>query len=108
MAAELRRLGQNIEKASYAIYDNIGDFAKATGLSVADTYKLFEGRLMLVPSKLKEIANLVNKSLLELLDINGDYTFVECMGSFRDKKNEDKILDMIDDYIDLSEAISWL
>ena len=106
MAAELRRLGQNIEKASRSIYENIEDFARDINISTIDMYRLFEGRLLLLPSKLKQIAQVLNKSISELLDISGEYEFVECMGNFKDKQNEDKILDMIDNYIDLLEAIS--
>ena len=107
MAAELRRLGQNIKKASRVKYDNTEDFAKAIGMSLFDTHRLIEGRLMLNPQKLKEVAVVLDKPLLELLNVDGDYTFVECMGNFKHKDNEDKILDMIDNYIDLIEAISW-
>lgn len=106
MAADLRRLGQNIEKASQDIYTNVEDFAKAINLSLNDLYRVFEGRLLLTPSKLKEIAQVVNKPVGQLLNISGEYTFVECMGNFSDKSNEDQILDIIDDYIDLVEAIS--
>ena len=106
MAAELRRLGQNIENASRAIYENIEDFAKDINISAIDMYRLFEGRLLLLPSKLKEVARILNRPISELLDIRGEYMFVECMGSFKNKQNEDRILDMIDNYIDLLEAIS--
>lgn len=106
MAASLRRLGQNIEKASQTIYSNVEDFAKAVGLSITDLNKVFEGRLILPPLEFKRISQIINIPLNQLLNTTGDYTFVECMGNFREKENEDKILDLIDDYIDLVEAIS--
>lgn len=106
MAAELRRLGYNIEKASQRKYNTIDDFAKAVNLSLRDVHRLFEGRLVLSPFQLKAISEKVDISLKELLDVSGKYNLVECMGSFKDKRNEDKVLDLIDDYIDLMEAIS--
>lgn len=106
MAAELRRLGYNIEKASQRKYNTIEDFAKAVNLSLRDVHRLFEGRLVLSPFQLKAISEKVDISLKELLDVSGKYNLVECMGSFKDKRNEDKVLDLIDDYIDLMEAIS--
>ena len=106
MAAELRRIGNNIARASQAIFADEKEFATQVNMSVADVYRLFEGRLMLYPAKLKEVAKILNKSVSELLDVSGDYKFVECMGHFNVKQNEDKILDIIDNYIDLLEAIS--
>ena len=106
MAAELRRLGFNIENASKKNYAQVEDFASAINLSVKDVHRLFEGRLILSPFQLKVIAEKVNTPLKELLNISGKYTLVECMGSFKNKQNEDKILDLIDHYIDLVEAVS--
>lgn len=106
MAAALRRLGSNIEKASRKTFKQIEEFANAINLSEKDVYRLFEGRLILSPVQLKVISEKVNTPLKELLDVSGKYTLVECMGSFKDEKNEDKILDLIDNYIDLIEAIS--
>lgn len=106
MAAELRRLGYNIEKASQKKYNTIEDFASAIDLSLKDTHRLFEGRIVLSPFQLKAISEKVDVPLKELLDVSGRYTLVECMGSFKDKQNEDKVLDLIDNYIDLVEAIS--
>ena len=106
MAAELRRLGSNIEKASRENYKRVEDFANAINLSVRDVHRLFEGRLIVSPFQLKAISEKVNTPVRELLDISGKYTLVECMGSFKDEQNKDKILDLIDNYIDLVEAIS--
>lgn len=106
MAAELRRLGSNIEKASKKNYTQVEDFASAINLSVKDVHRLFEGRLILSSSQLKVISEKVNTPMKKLLDISSKYTFVECVGSFKDVQNEDKILDLIDSYIDLSEAVS--
>lgn len=106
MGTDLRKLGQNIEKASQSIYSNIEDFANAINISVKDMYRVFEGRLLLPPSKLIEVSRVINKPLGELLETNEEYKFIECMGNFKEQKNEEKILDIIDNYIDLVEAIS--
>lgn len=106
MAAELRRLGYNIEKASQKKYEKIEEFACAINLSVKDTRRLFEGRLLPSPLQLKVVSEKVEVPLKQLLDVTGKYALVECMGNFKDEQNEDKILDLIDDYIDLVEAIS--
>jgi hypothetical protein len=65
-----------------------------------------EGRLIASPVQLKAISEKVEVPLKELLDVSGKYTLVECMGSFKCEENEDRILDLIDNYIDLVEAIS--
>lgn len=106
MAAELRRLGSNIEKASKTKYSSITDFARDVGLSVNDVSRLFEGRLFLPPFYLKKISQLIGLPFDELINTDGEYALVDCMGNFKDEKNKDKILDLIDNYIDLVEAVS--
>lgn len=106
MAVELRRLGNNIEKASKRTFKQTEEFASAINWSLKDVHRLFEGRLAVSPLQLKVISEKINTPVKTLLDISGEYTLVECMGNFKDVKNQDKILDLIDNYIDLIEAIS--
>lgn len=106
MANDLRRIGQNIEQFANNVYHSIEEFANAINLSVNDTHRLFEGRLVLTPLKLKEISRVLSVSLSELLNTEGEYSFVDCMGSFSNKANEDFIINIIDDYIDLIEDTS--
>lgn len=71
-----------------------------------DVNRLFQGRLLLHYEKVKEISRLTETPVTEFLNMDKDYTFVEPYGEFTNRENEHKILDFIDDYIDLVEAVN--
>ena len=106
MSKMTRILGKNIELAVNRKYVNIEDFKKDVNIVERDVYRLFEGRLLLAPDKIKEISRLTETPVSELLDMDKDYFFVEPHGEFINRENEHKILDFIDDYIDLVEAVN--
>ena len=103
MSKQLRILGKNIEIAVKNHYDNIEDFRKDIGFSERDLDRLFTGRLLVNKDKLKQISILVKTPIQDLLNTKKDYTFVHSYGEFKNRENEHKILDLIDDYIDLIE-----
>lgn len=105
MSKELRIIGKNIELAVKKTYANSEKFKKDLGLSDRDMERLFTGRLLIGPSKIKQIAKLTNVTVTELLNTDKDYSFVHSYGQFLNKENEHKILDFIDDYIDLIEFV---
>lgn len=98
-----RIVGKNIELAVKKKYDNVEDFRKDIDFTQRDLDRLFTGRVLVHFKKFKQIAELVEVPVIELLDTNKDYTFVHAYGEFSNRENEHKILDLIDDYIDLVE-----
>ena len=98
-----RIVGKNIELAANKKYADIEDFRKDIGFSKRDFDRLFTGRVLVHYQKFKQIAELVEVPVVELLNTDKDYTFVHAYGEFSNKENEHKILDLIDDYIDLVE-----
>lgn len=103
MSKTSRIVGKNIELAVKRKYANVEDFRMNINLSQRDLERLFTGRLLLNPKKIKEVSQLLEVSVLDLLNTDKDYTFVHAYGEFSDRENEHKILDFIDDYIDLVE-----
>ena len=103
MSKTLRIVGRNIELAVKQKYDNVEDFRKDIDFSKRDLERLFCGRLLVHSNKFKQISKLVGVSVKDLLNTDKDYTFVHAYGEFKNRENEHKILDFIDDYIDLVE-----
>lgn len=106
MSALLRTIGLNYLLAINEKYYSVEDFIKELDLSLNDLNRFLEGRLILPPHVLKQMSNVLDKPLNVLLNTNKVYSYTECYGSFKDQKNENKILNMIDDYIDLTESVN--
>ena len=106
MASNLRLLGYNIETMAKNNDVDTCAIANACNLSTNDVQRVFEGRLVLTPTQVNAIANIFSCSIDQLLVKPSNFeSYGECMGEFKNPKNEDKILNIIDDYIDLKESI---
>jgi len=99
-------LGRNIQldMEKKAICEK--DFAQKLGYSLSELKKLLEGKLLLAKNDLENIALQLGESYDELVRERSkeEYEAIfDCMGYFSDEENEDKILDLIDMYIELKE-----
>ncbi len=104
-----RKIGYNISlllrdqgKATKDLCDHL-NFAQS------DINKLLNGRLGFNPQLLNKLSEFFSVPVTEILRVrsNDEYAqFVQCMSEFSDKENCDRILDIIDTYIDLCEAKS--
>lgn len=105
MASNLRLLGRNIEDLVNCNKVPMSYLTKATGLSEADIHRVYEGRLLLTPQQLRVFAETFKVDLEYLISKHTDrpYGFPYSCG-FSNQNNEDKILNIIDDYIDLVES----
>lgn len=104
MISSLRLLGYNIETMAKNNNVDVNTIANACNLSTNDVQRMFEGRLVLTPSQINAMANIFGCSVDQLLVEPDDFTsYGECFGKFKNPKNEEKILNIIDDYIDLIE-----
>ena len=84
---------------------DVDEFAKATGYSLKDIGRIFDGRLLLSPTQMKNIANVIGCTLDDM--IYNEYSAeVEYVGKFSDKRNEEMLHDYIDRYVDLKEAVN--
>ena len=107
MANTRRKIGVNI----FALMQNAGisreDLAEKLNYSYRDICRILEGRLMLPPAELKKIAGFFGITKQELIHYEADRFVPELqyMKEFGDTNNLDKILDLLDEYIDLREAM---
>lgn len=103
-----RIIGNNIaiELKSQSI--GVASFADSIGYSLHEAHKLMEGRLFLPPMQLKKIADVLSISLERLLEHRGASEYNALIHNFRDFKNQENqelVLDLIDMYADLEEAL---
>ena len=107
MANTGRKIGVNI----FTLMQNAGlsreELATKLSYSYRDMCRILEGKLMLPPVEVKRIAEFFGKTKQELLHYEADKFVPELqyMTEFSDTKNLDKILDLLDEYVDLKEAM---
>lgn len=106
MASNLRLLGNNIKCMADKNELDANGLASACELSLSDIHRVYEGRLVLTPVQISAIARTLGCSINQLIVRPKNFiSFGECFGKFKNPRNEDKILNIIDDYIDLRESI---
>ncbi len=102
-----RKLGVNI----FTLMQNSGisreDLAKKLNYTYRDMCRILEGKLMLPPTEIERIAELFGKTKKELLSYEADKIVPELqyMKEFSDIDKLDKILDLLDDYVELKEVM---
>ena len=106
MANVGRKLGVNI----FTLMQNSGisreELAEKLNYTYRDMCRILEGKLML-PVEIGKIAELFGKTKKELLSYEADKFVPELqyMKQFSNTDNLDKILDLLDDYVELKEVM---
>ena len=107
MANTVRKIGVNI----FTLMQNAGIsreyLAEKLNYSYRDMCRILEGKLMLPPAEVRKIAEFFGNTKQELLHYEADIFVPELqyMKEFSDTNNLDKILDLLDEYVDLKEAM---
>lgn len=107
MANAGRKLGVNI----FTLMRNSGisreDLAQKMGYTYRDMCRVLEGKLLLTPTELAKVVELLGTTAEHLLHYESDKFVPELqyMKEFSDRDNLDKILDLLDEYVELKEAI---
>jgi len=105
---EFRRMGHFVATKAKELQITGEELANGIGCSAEKISALFKGRLMLSYPQIELLATLLLVSPENI--VHGDNTaydtdFVHCMATFKEKDNREKILDFIDTYIDICEAV---
>lgn len=103
-----RILGNNIALELSKRNLSVGLFAKNIGFTETETQKLIEGRMFLPPFQLKAIAKTLSISVEDLTADRGCEAYnslIHNFGEFNSSENQKLVLDMIDMYADLEEAL---
>lgn len=105
---ELRLLGCTLRKLSSDNGINEEKMQEILGCSSDQISAIYDGRVFPSFDDLRKLASLYNVTVEEML--RGDEAYydakvVHCMGTFSDTANREIILDIIDDYLTLLDAV---
>lgn len=107
MANVGRKLGVNI----FMLMQNSGisceELAEKLNYTYRDMCRILEGKLILPPVEIGKIAELFGKTKKELLSYETDRFIPELqyLKQLSNTDNLDKILDLLDDYVELKEVM---
>ena len=107
MANVGRKLGVNIFTLMQDSVISREDLAEKLNYTYRDMCRILEGKLMLPPVEIGKIAGFFGKTKKELLGYEADKIVPELqyMKEFSNTDNLDKILDLLDDYVELKEVM---
>ena len=107
MANVRRKLGVNICMRMLEANINPSRFAKYLGYSIKDVWNVIEGKVIIPPVELDKMASLLKTTKSELINHESDSLVpdLQYMKEFSNPDNLDKILDLMDEYVELREAI---
>ncbi len=107
MANTYRRIGGNI----FALIQKVGltpeQFAERLSYTIKDTWNVIEGKVMIPPMELNRIAELLGVTGNDLVTIEPEQLVpnLEFMKEFSNPNNLDKVLDLMDEYVEVIESI---
>lgn len=100
-----RKLGANIR--SYMLESDISldSFAGHLGYSMKDVWNVIEGKVVVPPIELEKIAKYLNTTKDKLINRGSDTLVpdLQYMKKFSNPDNLDRILDLMDEYVELKE-----
>ena len=107
MANVGRKLGVNISVFLQKANISPEIFASKLGYSVKDAWRIIEGKVIVPPVELDRITNILGTTKAELMTYEADYKVPELqyMKEFSNPDNLDKILDLMDEYVECRECV---
>ena len=103
-----RMIGNYAQNRAQEIGISIDEMSRVLEFSKHETEAFLKGRILLTYKQLTTLADRLGVSAKELIEGNDakySSTVVHCMNGFNDEKNREKILDIIDDYMDIVDAM---
>lgn len=107
MANVGRKLGVNIRAFMLEANISLDSFAKHLGYSIKDAWNIIEGKIIVPPIELERISNLLGTTKDDLINCKTDSLVpdLQYMKEFNNQDNLDRILDLMDEYVELREAM---
>lgn len=105
---EARMLGNYVDHLAETKGLSISDLSNILGCTDDRTRSFIKGRAFASFSQMSDLANALDTTMDRLLSgdaVNYNATVVHCMNDFRDVSKREEILDLIDNYIDIVDAV---
>ena len=105
---KFRNIGYYIDSMLKGDVNKKSDYCSLLNFSSNDLNRLCDGRIILTPNQLEKTAFFFKKSVSDIIsyvNLDSYSDQVHCRTKFSDSSNCDKILDIIDAYIDVKESV---
>lgn len=103
-----RMLGNYVQQLAEQNDLSIGELGSILGCQEHQIKSFLKGRSFATFAQMSLLAKKLDVSIDDLLQGNEEHynaTVVHCMNQFHDNANREKILDLIDDYMDIIDAV---
>ncbi len=104
-----RMLGNYVECLMAKQNLTVADLSEILGCSVNQAYSFLKGRAYASFTQISTLAKALNTSVSDLLSGDEEHyntSVVHCMNDFQDPANREVVLDLIDDYVDVLDAVA--
>ena len=107
MANIERKLGTNIYTFMHNVNISLENFAENLGYSIKDVWNIIEGKIIVPPVEIERISKFMGTTKNDLLNNEPDNltSDLQYIKEFSNPNNFDKILDLIDEYVELREVV---
>lgn len=107
MANVGRRLGVNIYAFMLEANISLESFAEHLGYSIKDMWNVIEGKVIVPPVEMDKISSSLGISKVDLLNRKTDSLVpnLQYMKEFSNPDNLDRVLDLMDEYVELREVL---
>ena len=107
MANVGRKLGVNISTCMLEANISLDSFAKHLGYSIKDVWNVIEGKVIIPPVELDKIASFLKTTKGELINHESDNLVpdLQYVKEFSNPDNLDRLLDLMDEYVELREVL---
>ena len=105
---EARMLGNYVDHLARKKGLSTSDLSKILGCTEDHVYSFIKGRAFASFSQMSTLANALDVSVDNLLAGDAEHynaTVVHCMNDFHDASKREEVLDLIDNYIDIVNAV---
>ncbi len=103
-----RMLGNFVQEAAKSKGISPADVGRRIGCTEHQILTFYKGRSFLSFPQMSSLADMLGVSVGDMLrgdEAQYNATVVDCMGDFDDVSNREKILDIIDNYVDLLDSV---
>ena len=107
MASLSRRIGVNVYSFMQKMSLSPEELAKQMSYSLKDIWNVIEGKVMIPPSEINALASVLGVSKDDLLTNEPECLVpnLEFMKEFSNPESLERVLDLMDEYVEISEAI---
>lgn len=105
---QARMIGNYVERVAESKALTKSHLSEIIGCEEHQVQSFFKGRSILTFSQISKVAEELGVTVSQILSGDEKHyneTIVHCMNGFDNKQNREKILDIIDEYMDIYDAV---